>query len=128
MKHINMLCVNIFTSTNYLSQKLVVDLIKNDSLIKAHKSKLLAQRDYFINKYKDKVKFNVPEGGIYFFLKIPNKFKNDISFSNFLLSKYRIAIIPGSSFGSAGKKFIRVNYSKKRKDVEKFLKIYSNLL
>lgn len=128
IKHVNMLCVNISTSTNYVSQKLIIEIINKNKLIEDHKKKLLIQRDYLIKKYKKKINFNLPEGSIYFFLKIPKKFNSDIVFSNFLLNKYGIATIPGSSFGSAGKKYIRVNYSKKRKDVEKFLKIYSSLL
>ncbi len=128
MKHVNMLCVNISTSTNHVSQKLVIEIINQNNLIEEHKKKLLVQRDYLIKKYGKKINFNLPEGSIYFFLRIPKKFSNDIVFSNFLLNKYGIATIPGSSFGSAGKKYIRVNYSKKRKDVEKFLKIYSSLL
>tara|TARA_A100001015_G_scaffold321305_1_gene451359 strand:+ start:7529 stop:8686 length:1158 start_codon:yes stop_codon:yes gene_type:complete len=128
VKHINMFCINISTSTNYLSQKLVINILKNDHLINEHREKLTIQRNYLLEKFKEKINFNFPEGGIYFFLKIPNNFKNDIIFSSFLLKKYGIATIPGSSFGSAGKKYVRVNYSKKRKDVEKFLKIYSSLL
>ena len=128
VKHINMFCINISTSTNYLSQKLVLNIMKNNDLINEHKKRLIIQRNYFLKKFKDQINFNFPEGGIYFFLKIPNRFKNDIIFSNLLLERYGIATIPGSSFGLAGKKYIRVNFSKKRKDVEKFLKIYSSLL
>ena len=123
-----MFCINISTSTNYLSQKLVLNIMKNNDLINEHKKRLIIQRNYFLKKFKDQINFNFPEGGIYFFLKIPNRFKNDIIFSNLLLERYGIATIPGSSFGLAGKKYIRVNFSKKRKDVEKFLKIYSSLL
>lgn len=128
IKHIKMFCINISTSTNYLSQRFVLSIIKNKKFIEDHKQKLENQRNYFLKKYEKKCKLNCPGGGIYFFLKIPKNFKNDIKFSNFLIEKYGIATIPGSSFGTAGKKYIRVNYSKKRKDVEKFLKIYSSLL
>ena len=121
-----MFCVNVSTSTNYLSQRLVSQVIKKKKLIKNHKNQLTLQRNYFLKKYKNILKYNYPEGGIYLFLKIPKNFKNDIRFSNFLIKKYGIATIPGSSFGSAGRKYIRINYSNKRKDVEKFLKIYSS--
>ena len=128
MQHIKMFCINISTSPNFLSQRLVENIISKKKYVEDHKKKLISQRNYFLKKYHKVINFNYPEGGIYFFLKIPKNFRNDVQFSNYLIKNHGIATIPGSSFGSAGRRYIRINYSKKRKDVDKFIKVYSSLI
>jgi aminotransferase len=54
---------------------------------------------------------DIPKGAFYVFPKLPDYKSNSSSFSRELLSKEKVATIPGSSFGQAGEGHIRISYS-----------------
>ena len=121
IKNMELLCLNSNTCPSYVSQKLIEKIISKKKYVQDHKRQLKINRDYIFKKYKG-IGHLLPDGAIYLFIKIPKKFKSDHEFCEFFFSKYKIAVIPGSSFGIKGKKFVRVNFSKKIIYVEKFIK------
>jgi len=69
-------------------------------------------RDYGKDLFKEnKIDFIDPQGAFYFFLKIPQRFSNDIEFSESLLIKENVCIVPGSAYGKSGSGYYRVSYS-----------------
>ena len=58
-----------------------------------------------------------PKGAFYTFSKIPEK--NSLNFSKKLLKKEKVAVVPGSEFGSFGQGFIRCSYATDYKIIEK---------
>lgn len=123
IKSLELMCLNSFTSPNMVSQKLVEKIILNKTYVKSHIKQLKKNRDYIFKKYKN-LNSIIPEGAIYLFLKIPKNFKSDHSFCEFFFKKFNIAIVPGSSFGKTANRYVRVNFSKKLSNVEKFIKNY----
>lgn len=121
IKNIELLCLNSNTCPSYVSQKIIEKIILKKRFILEHRKQLLFNLNYLLKKYKD-ILNRKPDGAIYLFLKIAKKFKSDRACCKFFLEKLNIAIIPGSSFGVKGKRFVRVNFSKDLIFVEKFMK------
>ena len=72
-----------------------------------------------------------PYGAFYAFPNIKNYSKNSYKFANDLLTKGKVAVIPGTEFGSYGEGYIRCSYATDYKLIEqamdrmeKFLKKY----
>lgn len=65
-----------------------------------------------IQKYCDKLglKYIVPEGAFYLFIKLPEG-TDDVRFCNDLLYNYSVCLVPGSGFGNAGKGYVRISYA-----------------
>lgn len=49
----------------------------------------------------------VPKGAMYIWLPIPSKYNSSYDFSNELLNKANVAVIPGASFGTYGEGYVR---------------------
>jgi aminotransferase len=60
-----------------------------------------------------------PEGAFYTFSRIPGK--SSMGFSKKLLKKAKVAVVPGSEFGSHGEGYIRCSYATDYKIIEKAL-------
>ena len=52
-----------------------------------------------------------PKGAFYVFPSVESTGLDGESFANGLLEKYKVAVVPGSAFGSAGKNFVRCSYA-----------------
>lgn len=70
-----------------------------------------------------------PEGTFYVFPSIKNTGMNCIEFSKRLLKKEKVAVVPGTAFGSQGEGHIRISYASNMQDlkeacvrIERFLK------
>ncbi|MBI2173052.1 MAG: aminotransferase class I/II-fold pyridoxal phosphate-dependent enzyme [Candidatus Aenigmarchaeota archaeon] len=96
-----------------------------DSMVKEYKRR----RDYIVKRLNGMgLPTKMPGGAFYTFSDISGHSKNSSRFSQSLLKKRKVAVIPGTEFGPAGEGFIRCSYAtklpliKKACDrVEKFL-------
>ncbi len=77
------------------------------------------------------LKTPMPKGAFYAFSNIKHLSKNSLKFSNTLLKKGKLAVVPGSEFGNYGEGYIRFSYAadynlikKGMNRLEKFLKKY----
>lgn len=52
-----------------------------------------------------------PEGAFYVFASIKNTGMNSMEFCQNLLKEQKVAVVPGTAFGSAGEGFIRISYA-----------------
>ncbi len=71
------------------------------------------RRDYLFEELTQ-LGFEVarPNGAFYLFAKIPQEFiQNSMDFCIELAEKNKLALIPGSAFGSAGEGYIRISYA-----------------
>ena len=62
-----------------------------------------------------------PHGAFYIFPSIHNTGLDDKTFSERLLMEEKVAVVPGSSFGDAGKGFVRCSYATSYELIEKAL-------
>lgn len=53
--------------------------------------------------------FNVPDATFYLWIPIPPRYKSAVEFSDDLLQKSGIVVVPGDGFGEYGKGFVRVS-------------------
>ena len=53
--------------------------------------------------------FNIPDATFYLWLPIPPRYKSAVEFSDDLLHKSGIVVVPGDGFGKYGKGFVRVS-------------------
>jgi len=53
--------------------------------------------------------FNVPDATFYLWIPIPPRYKSSVEFSDDLLQKSGIVVVPGDGFGKYGKGFVRVS-------------------
>ncbi|HIH15550.1 MAG: aminotransferase [archaeon GW2011_AR17] len=60
-----------------------------------------------------------PEGAFYTFSNISAYNKNSLAFANALLKKEKVAVVPGTEFGSAGEGYIRCSYATEYIKIEK---------
>jgi aspartate/methionine/tyrosine aminotransferase len=62
------------------------------------------------------IDFIRPDGAFYFFIKL-KEFTDDVFFTDKLLNKYKVCVVPGSAYGATGKGYIRVSFSGREKDL-----------
>jgi len=106
-----------------------------ENFIKKIRLEMKTNRDFALKRIKeiDALTANEIEGTFYAFPKLNIK-KDSLTISERLLEKYKIATLPGISFGSSGEGRIRTSFSRKIDDLEvgfdlleKFLKKITNL-
>jgi len=82
------------------------------------------RRDYVFKAMNEipGFKLEMPEGAFYAFPDVSGAFKGDINdsfkFTEFLMEKARVAVVPGGAFGKEGDKYIRFSYASSMKDIE----------
>jgi aminotransferase len=62
-----------------------------------------------------------PHGAFYVFPSVHNTGMSDETFAEKLLIEERVAVVPGSSFGDAGKGFVRCSYATSYEKIERAL-------
>ena len=97
-----------------ISQKAAFEALTegiNDS--NGMKAEYKIRRDY-VSKRLTEMGFQVilPDGAFYFFIKIPDYFMADsFTFALALAKQYKVGVVPGNSFSSAGEGFFRLSYA-----------------
>ena len=69
-----------------------------------------------------------PHGAFYAFPSVHNTGLDDETFAEKLLLEERVAVVPGSSFGAAGKGFVRCSYATSYEKIEKALEKIGHFL
>lgn len=64
------------------------------------------------------------QGGLYAFIDITESGETSASFTQKLLEKYRVSVIPGTAFGEAGEGFVRMAL---REDIKVLAEVFDNL-
>ncbi len=77
------------------------------------------RRKYCVSRLeKMGLEFVVPGGAFYIFADVSEHEKDDVKFCEELLKEKKLAIVPGSAFGSAGKGRVRMTYASSREELE----------
>jgi aminotransferase len=70
------------------------------------------RRDYVFNRLTAmNLQTVLPDGAFYFFIKIPDAFKNSLDFALKLVQSEKVAVIPGSAFSEYGEGYFRLSYA-----------------
>jgi aspartate/methionine/tyrosine aminotransferase len=74
------------------------------------------------------LKCPMPEGGFYGWVDISETGSTSEQAAQKLLEQERVAVVPGSAFGSSGEGYLRITCVKSRKDLEEGLRRIGNAL
>lgn len=61
----------------------------------------------------------LPQGAFYIFANVESTGLDGEEFANNLLNEHKVAVVPGSAFGEAGKHFVRCSYATSMQNIEK---------
>jgi len=79
-----------------------------DSMVKEYKRR----RDYMVKRLNElNLHLKVPKGAFYAFPSITEYSNNSFKFANDILKKAKVAVVPGTEFGTNGEGFIRCSYA-----------------
>ena len=67
----------------------------------------------------DGISCNNPQGAFYIFVNIKSLGKTSMEVAEYLLEHAKIALVPGSAFGSAGEGYLRISYACSYEDLQK---------
>jgi len=102
----------------YFTQYAAMIALRSDqSCVEEMRKKFAERKNYIVQRAKEIFDCYEPEGAFYIFPKI-SKFENDsMKFSEFLLEKAKIGVVPGIEFGIDG--FIRISYATSIENIKK---------
>ncbi len=70
----------------------------------------------------------IPQGAFYVFPNISSTGLDSESFAKQLLQEKRVAVVPGTAFGSNGENYIRCSYAVSMDDIEEAMSRISNFI
>lgn len=96
-------------------------------IIEKQRKEYEERRNVFCDGMK-KIGFDVKvsKGTMFVFVKIPNKYKDSISFSTDLLEKTGVLCTPGIAFGSLGDRYVRFALVKPKEELLNIIEIIKN--
>jgi aspartate/methionine/tyrosine aminotransferase len=102
-----------------ISQKLgIIALKSSDSYIKRVILKMRILRDLSTNiLLNSNLEFDIPQGGFYHWIQIPNKKNDSLKFVKYCLENKQVLIMPGKFFGSDSNQYVRISFTNSRKNV-----------
>jgi len=103
-----------------ISQLASIEALKSNDEALNMKNIYNTRRKFCIQRLSEMpLKFIPPKGAFYIFVDISKSGLDDITFCEQLLKKEKLAVVPGSAFGSAGENHIRMTYAASSEDLEK---------
>lgn len=118
-----------------IAQKAALEAITGpQDSVKMMADEFARRRDYVYEEMNKLPGFKLekPEGAFYAFPDVTNCYKGDITdsfkFTEFLMEKARVAVVPGGAFGKEGDECIRFSYASSMKDIEEGIRRIKNIL
>lgn len=109
-----------------IAQKAALEAITgNQDSVKMMADEFRKRRDFVFEEMNKIPGFKLikPEGAFYAFPDVSGAFKGDVNdsfkFTEFLMEKAQVAVVPGGAFGEAGNNYIRFSYASSMQDIEK---------
>lgn len=108
----------------FIEEAAITALQSGSSLMQPAIAKLKERRDLAVQKLQNipQLKLVRPEGAFYIFMDIRDCLAksqfgpdNTMAFSNYLLEKYHVAMVPGEAFGAKG--YLRLSYALSTEDL-----------
>ncbi|MCD6127160.1 MAG: pyridoxal phosphate-dependent aminotransferase [Methanomicrobia archaeon] len=87
------------------------------------------RRDYVVKKLNEMgLKTILPKGTFYCYPNISSTGMNSVEFSNYLLEKCRVVVVPGTAFGDNGKDFVRVSFATSLEKIKEAMERIENVI
>jgi aminotransferase len=94
-------------------------LLAGDASVEEMKREYRRRREFFI-KELNRIGLSCarPEGAFYAFASVKKTGLSSIDFSKNLLEKEKVAVVPGTAFGSCGEGFVRMSYATRMEQLQ----------
>ncbi len=120
----SMLCASI------MGQEAALEALKHgNSDREMMKNEYLTRRNLIVKRFNSmNLTCAIPQGAFYVFPNISSTGLDSESFAKQLLQEKRVAVVPGTAFGSNGENYIRCSYAVSMDDIEEAMSRISNFI
>ena len=103
----------ITCASSFVQEAAITALNDCDDDVEAMRKEYQRRKDYVVKALNeiDGISCNNPQGAFYIFMNIKERGKSSRERAEYLLETAKVAMVPGSAFGSEGEGYIRLSYA-----------------
>ena len=103
----------ITCASSFVQEAAITALNDCDDDVEAMREEYQRRKDYVVKALNgiDGISCNNPQGAFYIFMNIKKLGKSSMEMAEYLLETAKVAMVPGSAFGSEGEGYIRLSYA-----------------
>ena len=103
----------ITCASSFVQEAAITALKDCDDDVEAMRKEYQRRKDYVVKALNeiDGISCNNPQGAFYIFMNIKELGKSSMEMAEYLLETAKVAMVPGSAFGSEGEGYIRLSYA-----------------
>ena len=103
----------ITCASSFVQEAAITALNDCDDDVEAMRKEYQRRKDYVVKELNeiDGISCNNPQGAFYIFMNIKELGKSSMEMAEYLLETAKVAMVPGSAFGSEGEGYIRLSYA-----------------
>ncbi len=103
----------ITCASSFVQEAAITALKDCDEDVEAMRKEYQRRKDYVVKALNaiDGISCNNPQGAFYIFVNIKELGKTSMEVAEYLLETAKVAMVPGSAFGSEGEGYIRLSYA-----------------
>ena len=103
----------ITCASSFVQEAAITALNNCDDDVEAMRKEYQRRKDYVVKALNeiDGISCNNPQGAFYIFMNIKELGKSSMEMAEYLLETAKVAMVPGSAFGSEGEGYIRLSYA-----------------
>lgn len=103
----------ITCASSFVQEAAITALNDCDDDVEAMRKEYQRRKDYVVKALNeiDGISCNNPQGAFYIFVNIKELGKTSMEVAEYLLDTAKVAMVPGSAFGSEGEGYIRLSYA-----------------
>ncbi len=103
----------ITCASSFVQEAAITALNDCDDDVEAMRKEYQRRKDYVVKALNeiDGISCNNPQGAFYIFMNIKKLGKSSMEMAEYLLETAKVAMVPGSAFGSEGEGYIRLSYA-----------------
>lgn len=118
------MCVSI------ISQMAACEALDNgQKQVEEMKKEYKRRREFVVQRLNEmRLKCLKPQGAFYVFPSIRNTGLSSLDFANRLLREEKVAVVPGTAFGTSGEGFVRISYASSMDKLKEAMKRIENFL
>ena len=100
-------------ASSFVQDACVTALEECDEDVEAMRREYQERKDYLVKELNsiEGISTNSPTGAFYIFVNIKNLGRTSMEMAEYLLENAKIALVPGSAFGSEGEGYLRISYA-----------------
>lgn len=103
----------ITCASSFVQEAAITALNDCDDDVEAMRKEYQRRKDYVVKALNeiDGISCNNPQGAFYIFMNVKELGKSSMEMAEYLLETAKVAMVPGSAFGSEGEGYIRLSYA-----------------